>query len=63
MAWLYVLGIVLFAVVFLVLLALGANGGEAGDADAGEDSDDIKAYRWGDELHEFSYRHPWDDEI
>lgn len=62
MAWLYVLGIVLFAVVFLGLHAFG-RGDEAGDADDGQDGDDISAYRWGDELHEFSYRHPWDDEI
>ena len=59
MGWLYVLGIITLAVVFLVMLSLG-RGDVAPDDD---DSEGPKDYRWGDELHEYSYRHPWDDEL
>ena len=54
MTWLYVAGIVIAALVFLALMAGGADE-EPDDAD--------RDYKWGDELHEYSYRHPWDDEI
>ena len=58
MGWLYLGGIVLFAVVVLVLQSFSAEDDPPPDSDA-----EPREYRWGDELHEFSYRHPWDDEI
>lgn len=53
MTWLYVAGVVLAVVVFLAVIAAGADD---------EPQDEEREYQWGDELHEYSYRHPWDDE-
>ena len=56
MDWLAIGVIVVLVVVVGVILSLSAD--EPPTPDAQE-----KPYEWGDELHEFSYRHPWDDEI
>jgi hypothetical protein len=56
MVWLAIGGIVVLVVVVLMVLSLPAD--EPPTTDAQD-----KPYQWGDELHEFSYRHPWDDEI
>jgi hypothetical protein len=57
MEWLYVFGVIIAAVVFLVIRAQGQP-----DRPADGDRDDLRDSRWGDELHEYSYRHPWEDE-
>ena len=44
----------------MLLVAVLAAGGAADDAAPDDEAD--PPYQWGDELHEFSYRHPWDDE-
>ena len=58
MEWLYIFGIVVFAVLFLVVQSFGHD-----DTPAPEGENDLRDYRWGDETFEYSYRHPWDDEI
>ena len=46
-------------VVIVVILVFFAFAG-SGDEDTTDDKE--KSYRWGDELHEYSYRHPWEDD-
>jgi len=55
MEWVIGAAVVLLAVVFVWLQSIGAPD-ESADRDARSD------YQWGDELHEYSYRHPWDDD-
>ena len=59
MAWLYLIGIIVLALLFLAVHSFG-------DPEQPRDDDEDPEqgpYRWGDELHEYSYRHPWDDEL
>ena len=58
MEWVIGTGVVVGALVFLWIHA------RAGGVDprAGEETEP-RPYQWGDEIAEFSYRHPWDDEI
>ena len=58
MVWLYVFGIVVFALLFMVVQSIGSV-----DEPKAEGENDLRDYRWGDETFEYSYRHPWDDEI
>lgn len=60
MGWLYVLGLVLLAAVVVGLMSVSGRDEPAADD---EPDDAPRDYQWGDELAEFSYRHPWDDEI
>ena len=60
MGWLYLLGIVVLVGVFLVVQGLGTDDAPAADPD---DPGAPRDYQWGDEVYEYSYRHPWDDEI
>ena len=60
MGWLYLTGIVLLALVFFVVQGLGSGDPPGTDPD---DPDAPRDYQWGDELYEYSYRHPWDDEL
>lgn len=57
MEWVYVVGLVLLGIVFVVLHSF--DGGDTPRNDDGTPGD----YQWGDELHEYSYRHPWEDEL
>ncbi len=53
-AWrLYGLGFVVFSLLFLAVSSFGNEE---------QDDPETRPYQWGDELHEYSYRHPWDDE-
>lgn len=56
MEWVYGAGLVILVVVVAVIVAAGTPP-PRDDADADE-----RPYEWGDELHEYSYRHPWEDE-
>ena len=42
-------------VCLVIVIAFLAGRSERDDATDRE-------YQWGDELHEYSYRHPWDDD-
>lgn len=56
MEWVYGLGLVILVAVGVAVLAAGSSSpGEGSEADE-------QPYQWGDELHEYSYRHPWEDE-
>lgn len=57
MGWLYLIGIIALALVFLGVQSLGS------EQPPPDDDPEQRPYQWGDELHEYSYRHPWDDEL
>lgn len=56
MEWLYGLGLLVVALLFLWVQSMGRPDDPDGDLKT-------RPYQWGDELHEYSYRHPWDDEL
>lgn len=55
MEWL--IGVVVASLVFLWVHA------QPGDAGTPGDEAQPRPYQWGGQIAEFSYRHPWDDEI
>ena len=51
----YVAGLILLAVVFLIVQSFGSEQTDPSD-------DTPRDYQWGDEFYEYSYRHPWEDD-
>lgn len=58
MEWVVGVGVVILVVVAAAIMAAGTPQRPADD----DVDPDERPYEWGDELHEFSYRHPWEDE-
>lgn len=60
MEWVYGLGVVILIVVGVAIMAAG-RGDQPDDTRASDDAEE-PPYQWGDELHEYSYRHPWEED-